>query len=86
MILIINNNNDSFSARPEELISSYDEFILDDELKAVTERISKTLKHLEFLKSILDQQIKELGGINYLEYERQSNKLPNVLFEIKVNF
>jgi len=86
MILIINNNNDSFSARPEELISSYDEFILDDELKAVTERILKTLRHLQFLKSLLDKQIKDYGGINYLEYERRSNKLPNVLFEIKVNF
>lgn len=86
MILIINNINDSFSARPEELISSYDEFILDDELKAVTEKIFKTLRHLFFLKPILDNQTKGLGGINYLEYERQSNKLPNILFEIEVNF
>lgn len=86
MIQIINNNNDSFSACPEELISSYDEFILDDGLKAVIEKISKTLRHLFFLKPLLDNQIQKIGGINYLEYERRSNKLPNVLFEIMVNF
>ncbi|KAF0759177.1 endoribonuclease Dicer-like, partial [Aphis craccivora] len=75
----------TFNTCPEELISSYDEFILDDGLKAVIEKISKTLTHLFFLKPLLDNQIQKIGGINYLEYERRSNKLPNVLFEIMAN-
>ncbi|XP_025190373.1 endoribonuclease Dicer-like [Melanaphis sacchari] len=47
----LNENIQVFSARPKEHISLYDEFILDDELKAIIIRVSKIIKHLEYSQS-----------------------------------
>lgn len=88
MILIIINNNNSFSARPEEFISLYDEFILDDEMVAVTQRISKIVDHLKkFQAPAKIEPIKENNEVYYLENQKQSSKnFANYFLDIEVNF
>ncbi|XP_026819706.1 endoribonuclease Dicer-like [Rhopalosiphum maidis] len=75
-----------FSACPREFISFYDEYILDDELKVVTNRISTMLKHLRCLQSSFKaEKIKECDEIYYLEHQKQSNDLSKFLIDIMTN-
>ncbi|XP_027844608.1 endoribonuclease Dicer isoform X4 [Aphis gossypii] len=76
-----------FSARPEEFISLYDEFILDDEMVAVTQRISKIVDHLKkFQAPAKIEPIKENNEVYYLENQKQSSKnFANYFLDIEVN-
>lgn len=88
MILIIINNNDSFSARPEEFISLYDEYILDDEMVAVTQRISTIVDHLKkFQGPAKVEPIKQNNEFYYLENQKHSSRsFANYFLDIEVIF
>jgi len=84
----INNKNDSFSARPKEFISLYDEYILDDEVKAITNRLLKTVSNLRKIQAPPKiEPIREKNEIYYLEGQKQSSKnYSNYFLDIEVNF
>lgn len=88
MKLLINNNNDSFSARPKEFISLYDEHILDGEVKAITNRLSKTISNLRKIQAPAKiEPIREKNEIYYLEYQKTPSKnFANYFLDIEVNF
>lgn len=88
MILLINNNDDSFSARPKEFISLYDEFILDDGIKAIVKRISTNICNLRKIQTPTKiKPIKENNEIYYLEYQKQASKnFANYFLDIEVIF
>lgn len=88
MILLINNNDDSFSARPKEFISLYNEYILDDEIKAIAKRISINICNLRKIQApIKIEPIKENNEIYYLEYQKQASKnFANYFLDIEVHF
>jgi len=88
MNLIFNNNNNSFSARPEEFISLYSEYILDNEIKAVTQKLSSIVDKLKKIQApIKIEPIKENNEIYYLEYQKQVSKnIANFFLDIEVNF
>lgn len=88
MKLLINYNDYSFSARPEESIILYDEFILDDEIKAINNRISKSISTLRKLQApVKNEPIKEKNEIYYFDYHKQASKsFANYFLDIQVNF
>lgn len=88
MILLINNNDDSFSARPKEYICLYDEYILDNEIKAIIKRITKNISNLRKIQApVKIEPIKENNETYYLETNKQSSKnFANYFLDIEVNF
>lgn len=88
MILIINNNDNSFSARPEEFISLYDEFILADELQAVNHRVLSIVEKLRKIKTYhKNEPIKENNQIFYIEFQKQASRnFANYFLDIEVIF
>jgi len=88
MILLINNNDDSFAARPKEFICLYDEYNLDNEITAIIKRISKIISNLRKMQApVKIEPIKENNETYYLEYQKQSSKnFANFFLYIEVNF
>jgi len=80
MILIININNNSFSAQPIESICLYDEHILDNELLVVTCRISKIV---DYLGTIQDKSKNETDKKYYLKLQNK-DQLENYFRDIEV--
>uniref|UniRef100_A0A2H8TDA5 Endoribonuclease Dicer n=1 Tax=Melanaphis sacchari TaxID=742174 RepID=A0A2H8TDA5_9HEMI len=76
-----------FSARPEEFIYLYDEYILDDEMKAVIKRISTIIDQLrKFQSPTKVEPIKTNNEVFYLDNQRNSSKsLANFFLDIQVN-
>jgi len=87
MILIININNNSFSARPKESICLYDEHILDNELLVVACRISKIVDHLGEIQGKSENETGlRTGEICNLELQNKetTNQLENYFRDIEV--
>ncbi|XP_022180231.1 endoribonuclease dcr-1 isoform X3 [Myzus persicae] len=76
-----------FSARPKEFISLYDEHILDGEVKAITNRLSKTISNLRKIQAPAKiEPIREKNEIYYLEYQKTPSKnFANYFLDIEVN-
>ncbi|XP_026808824.1 endoribonuclease Dicer-like isoform X3 [Rhopalosiphum maidis] len=76
-----------FSARPKEFISLYDEYTLEDEMNAVTKRIS-TIKYLlrKFQAPTKIEPIKENNEVYYLDNQKNPSKnFANYFLDIEVN-
>jgi len=88
MILLIYNNDDSFSARPKEYIRLYDEYILDDGIKAIVERLrTNTCIMRKIQAPVRIEPIKENNETYYLECQKQASKnFANYFLDIEVNF
>jgi len=88
LILLINNNDDSFSARPKEYIRLYDEYILDDGIKNIVERIKTNTCYMRKIQApVKIEPIKENNETYYLENHKQASKnFANYFLDIEVNF
>jgi len=86
MILIININNNSFTALPKESICLYDEHILDNELLTVTSRISKFVYYLEIvLDKFKNEKLNTSKKYNSkLQNKDTTKRLENYFREFKV--
>lgn len=81
----ITDNHDSFSARPTELLSLYDENILDEELLAIVNRTQSFSQNIKIIKTSKNESITENENIYYLEYQSHYSKtLANYFLDIKV--
>lgn len=83
-----NINDNSFSARPKEFIYLYDEFTLDEELKAITIRIQLFNEQLRKIQSPnKNERIVENQETFYLEFQKSPSKyLANYFLDLEVNY
>lgn len=80
--------NDSFSAKPKESISLYNEYLLDKELLVIIERIKlidELLRNIH--NSNKNESIRENNDIYYMEKPKSFSKtLANIFLDIEVIF
>ncbi|XP_060881396.1 endoribonuclease Dicer-like isoform X5 [Metopolophium dirhodum] len=81
------DNIQIFSARPKEYIRLYDEYILDDGIKAIVKRITTNICNLRKIQApVKIEPIKENNETYYLEYQKQASKnFANYFLDIEAN-
>ncbi|XP_003240109.1 endoribonuclease dcr-1 isoform X4 [Acyrthosiphon pisum] len=81
------DNIQIFSARPKEFIRLYDEYILDDEIKAIVKRLNTNTCNLRKIQAPMKiEPIKENNETYYLEYQKQASKnFANYFLDIEAN-
>lgn len=82
------NIDDSFSARPKELLRIYDENILDSELSGIIDRLKLFRQKIQMIKTpVKNESIVENKEVFHFESSKQpSTILANYFLDIEVNF